>query len=328
MRAHTGLLVAVLVVAVAVSAGVLPVHLSYVTSDSMEPTLSEGDGYVLVEGDVSRGDVVTFSTADGYVTHRVVGVGSDGYTTRGDANPTTDQAAGVPPVTDEQVLGTALTLGGRLVVVPGLGAVAAFVDAYRPILVGGLALLLLASVVGGRTTPNGAVPSRGLARIGDAAFPLLVGVTLACVAVLAVSVTTRHVTFVATAVDTGTTLTVGEPAVRQVTIDIVRAPFTQVVVDAQGATAVARDVSGTTATLDLRVPAQSEPGPVTAAVAVYPYPAVVPRRLVVWLHGIHPWVACVGSTLFVVGPFWLAYGLLFDGHEPFHEGPSVRGGVE
>lgn len=328
MRTHTGLLVAVLTLVIVASAGVLPVHLSYVTSDSMEPTLSEGDGYVLVEGDVSRGDVVTFSTADGYVTHRVVGESAAGYTTRGDANPTTDQAAGMAPVTNEQVLGTALTVGGHLVVLPGLGIVAAFVTAYRPVLVGGLALLLLASVVGGWTTRDGAAPSRGLARVGDAVFPLLVGVTLACVAVLAVSVTTRHVTFVATAVESGATLTVGESAVRQVTVDIVRAPFTQVVVDTQGATAVARDVSGTTATLDLRVPAQSEPGPVTAAVAVHPYPAVVPRRLVVWLHGIHPWVACVGSALFVVGPFWLAYGLLFDGREPFHDGPSVRGGVE
>lgn len=328
MRPRTGLLVAVLVVAVAASSGLLPVHLSYVTSDSMEPTLSEGDGYVLVEGDADRGDVITFSTTDGYVTHRVVGESEAGYTTRGDANPTTDQAAGMPPVTDEQVLGTALTLGGHLVVVPGLGTVAAFVAAYRPLLLGGLAILLLASAVGGRTDRNNAVPSRGLARVGDAAFPLLAGVTFACVAVLAVSVTTRHLTFVATAVESGATLTVGEPAVRRVTVDIVRAPFTQVVVDAQGATAVARDVSGTTAALDLRVPAQSEPGPVTAAVAVHPYPAVVPRRLVVWLHGIHPWVACVGSTLFVVGPFWLAYGLLFDGREPFHDGPSVRGGVE
>jgi signal peptidase len=327
MRPRTGLVV-VLVALAAASAGLLPVQLSYVTSDSMEPTLSEGDGYVLVEGDISRGDVITFSTADGYVTHRVVGVGVDGYTTRGDANPTTDQAAGMPPVEDGQVLGKVLTLGGNLVVLPGLGTVATFVAAYRPFLIVGLVALLLASVVAERSSHAGAVPNRGIARVGDAAFPLLIGVTLACVAVLAVSVTTRHLTFVATAAENGATLTVGEPAVRQVAVDIVRAPFTQVVVDTQGATAVASDVSGTSATLDLRVPAQSEPGPITTAVAVHPYPAVVPRRLVVWLHGIHPWVACVGSTLFVVGPLWLAYGLLFDGREPFHDGPSVRGGVE
>lgn len=323
MKRWIGIL-AVLAVILLASAGVLPVHLSYVTSESMEPTLSEGDGYVVVEGDVEVGDVITFSTPEGYVTHRVVGSDDDGYVTRGDANPSTDQAGGMTPVTEEQVLGKALTVGGHLVVIPGLGALASFVVAYRAFLLGGLMLLLVANaVLGSGRGPT--VPQRELTHVRDIVFPVLVGVTVACVLVLAVSVTTRHLTFVATTVESaGSTFTVGEAAVRQATVDIVRAPFTQVVVDAQGSTVAGRDLATGSATVDLRLPAQSEPGPYITSVSVHPYPAVIPRPVVVWLHGIHPWVACVGSTALALGPFWLVYGLLFDGREPLHDGPSVR----
>ena len=310
MNSRIGLLVAVLAIVGVASTGVIPVQFSYVTSDSMEPTLSPGDGYVLVEGSAEVGDVATFSTSDGYVTHRIVGEGPNGYTTRGDGNPSTDQAAGMPPVEEEQVLGHALTLGSHVLVIPGLGALAGFVAAYRP--------FLLAGLVGLVALPEGRerVPDRDVLRISDIVLPLSLGLAAACVLTLAVSVTTEHLTFVATTVDGGTTLAVGESAVRTVQVDIVGAPFTQTVIDANGVTVVDRTVSGSAATLDVRVPAQSNPGAYTASVSVHPYPAVIPRGVVLWLHAIHPLVASVVSTAFVFAPVWALYGLLIDGRAP------------
>jgi signal peptidase len=327
MRARSGLFVAVAAVLVVASLGVSPFQLSYVTSGSMEPTLSEGDGYVLVGGDVEVGDVITFRTEDGYVTHRVVGESAGGYTTRGDANPSTDQAGGAPLIQEEQVLGKALTVGGQLVVVPGLGTVAGVAEGYRPYVLGALVTLLLASAVRDARRERETVPDRDMTHVGEVVLPLLAGLSVACVAVLAVSVTTQQLTYVATAVESGgSTLNVGEPAVRTVTVEVARTPLTQVVVDAQGVTVLDRTVQGSTAELTLRVPAQSEPGPYSAAASVHPYPAVVPRSLVVWLHGVNPWLACVGSTAVVFAPFWLAYGLLFDGGMPLRDEPIARGG--
>lgn len=104
--------------------------LSYVNSGSMSPTLSTGDGFVAVPGPVADepepGDVVVYRSEaiepGALVTHRVVGETEDGYVTKGDANPVTDQQAGEPPVTRDRVVATALTVDGRVVVIPGLGS--------------------------------------------------------------------------------------------------------------------------------------------------------------------------------------------------------------
>lgn len=107
-----------------------PILLSFVTSDSMSPTLNEGDGFVAipaqVSGEVQPGDVVVFTAEElsggGLTTHRVVGETSEGYITRGDNNPFTDQDSGEPPVSDQDVVATALQLNGQIIAIPTLGA--------------------------------------------------------------------------------------------------------------------------------------------------------------------------------------------------------------
>lgn len=105
--------------------------LSYVNSGSMSPTLSTGDGFVAVPAPVADdpepGDVVVYRSqqieSGGLVTHRVVGETDDGYVTKGDANPVTDQQAGEPPVTRDRIVAQALTVNGEVVALPGLGSV-------------------------------------------------------------------------------------------------------------------------------------------------------------------------------------------------------------
>ena len=103
--------------------------LSYVNSGSMSPALSTGDGFVAVPAPVADdpepGDVVVYRSetieAGELVTHRVVGETDDGYVTRGDANPVTDQQAGEPPVTRDRIVAQALSVDGDVVALPGLG---------------------------------------------------------------------------------------------------------------------------------------------------------------------------------------------------------------
>lgn len=121
-------------VAAAVFLGFLagqPVLLSYVETGSMEPTIESGDGFVVVPAAVADdpevGDVVVFDAEElaggGLTTHRIVEETDRGYVTRGDANPSTDQAADEPPVSDEQIAAVAVHAGDDPITIPGVGTV-------------------------------------------------------------------------------------------------------------------------------------------------------------------------------------------------------------
>lgn len=107
-----------------------PVGLAYVDSGSMEPTLSTGDAFIAVPsvltGSPEAGDIVTYEATEldggGLTTHRIYAVEDDHYITRGDANVFTDQEAGEPPVTDDQIVAQPLTVGELLFRIPSLGA--------------------------------------------------------------------------------------------------------------------------------------------------------------------------------------------------------------
>lgn len=141
VRVTTALL---LVSAVALVAGSMlgqPVLLSYVTSESMEPTLHVGDGFVAipaaVTGPVERGDVVTFRAKEiqggGLTTHRVIEETDRGYVTKGDNNPFVDQDRAEPPVKDSQIVAVAWQPGGSVLAIPNVGR---FVTATQDVLSG------------------------------------------------------------------------------------------------------------------------------------------------------------------------------------------------
>lgn len=121
-----------------------PILLGFVETGSMSPTLEAGDGFVAVPSVLTDepevGDVVVFGAEEvqggGLTTHRVVGETEDGYITKGDANPFTDQDGGEPPVTEDRIVADVLQVGGNVVAVPGLGG---GVEAVRGAVVGVLA---------------------------------------------------------------------------------------------------------------------------------------------------------------------------------------------
>ena len=106
-----------------------PLLLTYVQTDSMSPTIEPDDGYIVlpssVTGGVSEGDIVLYEAQEfdggGLTTHRVVDSTEDGYITKGDNNPFTDQDGGEPVVAEGQVVGVALQVGGGPVIIPWLG---------------------------------------------------------------------------------------------------------------------------------------------------------------------------------------------------------------
>ncbi|MDR9380589.1 MAG: signal peptidase I, partial [Natronomonas sp.] len=121
-----------------------PILLGFVVTGSMSPTLEAGDGFVAIPpalaGDVEQGDVITFDAREleggGLTTHRVVEETDEGYITRGDANPFTDQDGPEPPVQESQIAAVAWRFGGDLVVVPHLGTVALALQGVAAALIG------------------------------------------------------------------------------------------------------------------------------------------------------------------------------------------------
>ncbi|ERH05318.1 MAG: signal peptidase I, archaeal type [Halonotius sp. J07HN4] len=93
----------------------------FVESGSMAPTLEPNDGYLAVPmlfaGDIEVGDVILFKSQElgggELTTHRVNDVTDEGYITKGDANPFTDQSADEPPVSEGQIRSVALRWGVR-----------------------------------------------------------------------------------------------------------------------------------------------------------------------------------------------------------------------
>ena len=106
-----------------------PILLSYVTTGSMEPTLSPGDGFVALPPEITSspgtGDVIVFDARDiqggGLTTHRIVGETDQGFITQGDNNFVTDQDGGEPHVHETEVLAVAWQPTGDVLVIPFLG---------------------------------------------------------------------------------------------------------------------------------------------------------------------------------------------------------------
>ncbi len=100
-----------------------PVLLSYVTSDSMAPTLNRGDLFLINPlAEAKPDDIIVFNLNGHWTVHRVVAETDGGYITKGDHNIATDQQGGSTSVVKrESVAGVVPVLLGIPVKIPGIG---------------------------------------------------------------------------------------------------------------------------------------------------------------------------------------------------------------
>lgn len=314
---------AILVLALAamvVAGPAAPVQLSYATSDSMAPAISEGDLYFVIKGssDISTGEVITFysiSRSD-YVTHRVVEQTEDGYITKGDANPSTDQEAGNPVVREETVVGEVLTFGGGPLTIPHIGPAIMAIQSNRYFLIALVGALVIGDIIRERWFQG--IPERDVVRVHEVVRPMLIMAAVACFVLIILGSSTHSLTYVATGSGSGgaATIDVGEPAIRTFDVDVDRLPFTTAVVDVEGVTVLDRVRDGSTAEMTVRVPPQPEIGPYRAQVHVRAYPATLPTPALRWLTDVHWFAAIVGSMVPIFGPILAVYLLFMDGRDP------------
>lgn len=327
-----------------------PVLLGYVATGSMEPALNAGDGFVAVPSviadDPEPGDVVVFDAQTlhegGLTTHRVVEVTDEGYVTKGDANPFTDQDGNEPPVTDGQIVAVAWQVNGTLVRLPHLGtlimSVHSVVAAIFGVLVAplgiaaafdadGIGALLVALGIGllgvglllertGATERETGRKTRRENVIGLWTAISIVVLLLALFATAAMVIPAGGATYEVMATENPTadpqTVPPGEVATVTRTIDNSGyVPIVAVLDTADGGVTV--EPRSTTVSLQstsevtISMTAPDTEGRATKTVYENRYLLVLPPSVLVWLHGIHPFVAIAAVNVVVVG---VAVGLI------------------
>ncbi|USZ71071.1 S26 family signal peptidase [Natronosalvus halobius] len=328
-----------------------PILLGYVATGSMEPTLSAGDGFVAVPSAVTDapepGDVVVFEAetlhGGGLTTHRIVAETDEGYVTRGDANPFTDQDGGEPPVTEGKIVAEAWQIGGSVVRVPHLGTVIMSVQGLVGAVFGllaaplgitaafdaeGTGALLVALGVGllgvGLLLERVGVAERRTARrtsrenvIGLWSALSAVVVVLALFATAAMVIPAGGTAYELVSTDSPTDdpqiVAPGETTTLTRTIDnsgyvpvvvVLDAPHPAVDAEPRSTTVGSRD----TAEVALSMTAPETTGSYTRDVVESRYLLVLPPTLLVWLHDVHPFVAIGAVNVVIVA---VAVGLVF-----------------
>jgi len=326
-----------------------PLLIGYVETGSMEPTLEIGDGFIalptIVAGEISEGDVVTFDAQSldggGMTTHRISEETPEGYITRGDGNPFTDQEAGEPPVQDAQIVAVALQIDGEVVVLPSLGDGATAVQgvvgsAATALGIGDVGSYGIASVTtaigvvlivstllydfiagGGRKSDRsadrtGLIHSRWLllALIGVLLLPLMT------MMIVPSDTTTIQVLGVASSPeDDPTRIMAGDTEEFPYGVENTQVVPKVVVVDSQStglefSETVVAVSHGETRELSMVVSVPDEVGAYTLTRSEHHYLHVLPAPIVVALHSIHPYVAMLTISLVVISPVIVLFLLL------------------
>lgn len=285
----------------------------------MEPTIMQGDGYLLVPaGTVESGDILTFySDKRGeYATHRVVKVTEDGFVTQGDNNPSTDQSVGYPLVTSTDILGKVATIGKTPVVFPQLGVAIIFMQTNWKLGLGGLIVLVSLSGISENTTH-----ARDVIRFRTLLTPLVLMAIIGSSAALVLGAPTAVATFSVTntAEPSDRLIPANEPSIRTINLQFSEQPeFTHQFIEAKGMTLTTDKVTDHTDQFQVRVPAQSELGPYRGEVRLYRYPASLPYWFVASLQAFHPGVAAVVTMSTIFGPIYLVTWLFVDGKTVLH----------
>ncbi len=110
-----------------------PVIVSYASSESMTPAIKRGDLFLInpLSKGGSKGDIIVFKNGNGWTVHRIYAVTDGGYITKGDANVATDQSNGAGLVRREDVAGEVVSVGGRVLKLPGFGEYLANLGGWR-----------------------------------------------------------------------------------------------------------------------------------------------------------------------------------------------------
>jgi signal peptidase len=334
-----------------------PLGLVFVETGSMSPTIDTGDAYIAVPtavaGPPSTGDIVAFKATvlngGGLVTHRIVDQTQQGYITRGDANPFTDQDGGEPPVQPQQIKAKALSIGGVVITIPYVGVLVTGISGFiagiqrqlaallgTRALLGpqGLAYLLLG--FGGLTYIIAAWTERSTGRQRKRkasrrtglvnAHTIISVMTVLLVVLVTVSMVlpagVHQFQFVSSEADSQSPSVIKVGTSENLTFNVPSNGFVPVVtvfetgddgVRTNQSTVVVS--SGETRQITVTLDAPSETGVYTRRVQEHRYPAILPSGLILSLYRVHSWLPLIITNTIIGGSFAIL-SLLLLGLDP------------
>lgn len=335
---ETALTVVLVVLVVSMIAGQVlgqPILLSFVTTDSMEGTIDPGEGFIAVPSfltdESTVGDVVVFNAKalhdGGLTTHRIVEETENGYVTKGDANPFTDQDGPEPLVTEGQIVAEALQVNGNVVTIPYFGAAIQAVRAVisvplsvfdsgntGPVMLAiGMILLVAGGLTGGTQRDTDRTRAReNVLAIRTLLAVVVIVVTGAATVAMALPAGVHEFGIVTTENPTSNPLIVKPGGSATLTYDVhnggflpmlaISEPASQgVAVEPQRTILSSGERMQTTVTLA----GPETPGGYLRHVHESRYLLVLPPALLVVLHAIHPLVAVLAVDV-VIGLFVVA----------------------
>jgi len=132
-----------------------PVLFSYTMTDSMEPTINQGDLFFIMPNFVhtpKENDIIVFEDPDNYryIVHRVIDVTEEGeYYTRGDNSIFSDQQADMATIDESMIVGTVFSPFNKTITLPKFGsiikAISSFVSKWYMLIIGVIAILTFVS---------------------------------------------------------------------------------------------------------------------------------------------------------------------------------------
>jgi len=133
-----------------------PVLFSYTMTNSMEPTIDQGDMFFIVPNIIHEpreNDIIVFEEiySNKFIVHRVIGVNENGeYYTKGDNSIFSDQQADFSTIDRSKVIGTVFSPFNRTITIPEIGNIinniSGMVSRWYMLMVAAIAILIFLSL--------------------------------------------------------------------------------------------------------------------------------------------------------------------------------------
>lgn len=308
-----------------------PLGMSFVYTNSMEPEITPNDVFFYSEHTTPEvGDVVLVDSdeTDHVLIHRIVADTQNGFETRGDANPTTDQQEGHPHYNTDDIIGVVFSIGDSPITIPFVGIGVRLINHLGVYgLTGIFALLLGVNTLWNRARTSGIDEEgkRDLDRENTFIQNKTVFNTVFTIALIMIALgvifgaTTVGVTYVVTSEEqaaqgSGNLVGIGEQDSQNVSFNTPISQFTTTVIgggEQVGGFEMHENTAGELTVTVYNTP-QTERGVTTSYITAYHYPDVLPQNTLQYLHE-----RSVVLTAFITGgitiaPFYLLYLIFLD----------------
>lgn len=316
-----------------------PYSTAFIQSDSMSPEIQTGDMFFIEDAEkVQVGDIIVYESVKDrrLVTHRVVAEEPSGFITKGDGNPSTDQELSEPPVSEDQIVGKVVVLGGSALAIPNLGFLSQYLALYRIQILGLLFMTVLLDTFRQEYSTN-----RKQTRDSKYPKPLyiifytsIILIVLWASFIFVISETLESESFTITEGDTDEprTIKVGETENFSANMTVTESMFplySKIDIDSGGR--VVSDSSESILSGEEERLVRYEVGPFedegvrSVSFRLYSYPHTLPSGVIDTLHSVHPMVAAL-STVGVIPLPLVILTMIFTDNSPVRKKGSGGAG--